>query len=134
MKTLTLPLFENETVEKTFEVSFKSKTMTDGLPRSCYMRRGVKGQIERGCKTPNEIDYTFIHISEFSFTGKECFTLFRIHTNGEAKGHDLVFPEIQTMSMERVMEFVENIIKRHNENAFGWDYENRCRLYTCPTN
>ena len=98
------------------------------------MRRGVKGQLERGHKAPNETDYTFVYIPEFNMLGQACFTLFRLITEGETKGSDLVIPELQTMPKERIIEFVESIIQRHNEDAFGWDYVNRCRLYTCPVN
>lgn len=131
---LTLPLFKNEIAEKSFEFYFESKTKTDGLSRQCYVRRGVKGQLERGHKAPNESDYTFVYIPEFNMLGQACFTLFRLMTEGESKGSDLVIPELQTMPKERIIEFVESIIQRHNEDAFGWDYVNRCRLYTCPIN
>lgn len=135
---LKMPLFKGEKTEKSFEISFQSKTTTNfgsrDLSRSCYIRRGEKGQLEHGNKEPNTEDYTFIYISEFNMLGQACFTLFRFLTSGESKGHDIVIPELQTMSKERLMEFVENVIQRHENDAFGWDSVNRCRLYTCSVN
>ena len=135
---LKIPLFKDEKVEQSFEINFKSKTTTSfgtkELSRSCYIRRGVKGQFELGSKTPNTEDYTFIYISEFNMCGQDCFTLFRFLTRGKSERYDVVIPELQTMSKERLMEFIESVIQKHENHAFSWDYTNRCRLYTCPIN
>jgi hypothetical protein len=134
-----LPLFESEVVEKHFELSFESKTKEQIghklVSRSVYIRRGQKGKVDNGFQIPNDVDYTFISISGLNFLGNLSGIDFRFITNekGLPCNNDVLIPELNELSKERLIEFVENVIQRSIDNEFEWDFEKRKKIYSKKT-
>ena len=131
-----LPLFDSEVVEKHFELSFKSKTKEQMgnklVSRSVYIRRGQKGKVDNGFQIANDVDYTFITISGLNFLGNLSGIDFRFITNekGLPCNNDVLIPELNELSKERLIEFVENVIQRTIDDEFEWDFEKRKKIYS----
>lgn len=135
MQQTVLPLFKGEKVHKHFELSFKSKTKEQFghkfISRSVYIRRGQEGKIDKGFQIPNSKSYTFIHIAGLSFLGEYSSTDFRFitHKDGLPHNNDVLMPELNNLSKERLIDFVENVIQRIIDGEFEWDYDNRKKVY-----
>ncbi|MEK6829773.1 MAG: hypothetical protein AABY15_06655 [Nanoarchaeota archaeon] len=131
-----LPLFDTETVEKHFELSFESKTKEQFghklVSRSVYIRRGQEGKVDRGFQVPNKKDYTFISISGLNFLGQRGSIDFRFITDTDDLpcNEDVCLPELNDLPKERLIEFVENVIQRIVDGEFEWDYANRKKIYS----
>lgn len=138
LETMTqqkLPLFDSEVVEKHFELSFKSKTKEQFghklVSRSVYIRRGQAGKVDKGFQIPNDKDYTFISICGLNFLGQPSDPEFRFLTNndGFSCNVDILMPELNNLSKERLIEFVENVIQRTINGEFEWDTIHRKKVY-----
>lgn len=135
----SLQLFENEVVEKHFELSFESKTKEQMghklVSRSVYIRRGQKGKVDNGFQIANDVDYTFIVISGLNFLGNRGDIDFRFITNDSKLpcNNDVLIPELNELSKERLIDFVENVIQRTIDCEFEWDFEKRKKIYSKKT-
>lgn len=140
MKQLALTLFEGENVEGSFDFTHTTKGNAtpgiDKLSRKVYIRRGKKGEVDKGFQIPNDRDYTFVHIPQFNFVGQPSFTLFRLITDDSQMPteNDILLPELNSLPKDRLIEFVENIIRRYENNEFEWDTDTRSHTYTPQLN
>jgi hypothetical protein len=124
---LKLPIFEKENVEKSFEFSAVSQNLV-----RCGIGEFTVTHGEVDYYVRKENDFIFIHIASLNLLGKRSGTLFRfMNIQCEHKTpHDVVIPELKDMPKERIIEFINNVVKRHNNREFAWDYEHRCNIYT----
>jgi hypothetical protein len=97
---------------------------------------GKKGEIDKGFQLPNDKDYTFVHIPQFNFVGQPSLTLFRLITDEDQMPteNDILLPELNSLPKDRLIEFVENIIRRYENNEFEWDTDTRSHIYTPQLN
>jgi len=131
----TLSLFDTEKIEREFEFTFDSKTKEQFghklVSRSVHVRRGQRGKVDCGFQIPNDKDYTFIHISGLNFVGQRGNTEFRFITDssGLPCDSDVIIPELNNLSRERLIDFIENVIQRIIDGEFEWDSIKRKRVY-----
>jgi hypothetical protein len=48
--------------------------------------------------------------------------------------NDVLLPELNSLPKDRLIEFVENIIRRYENNEFEWDTDTRSHIYTPQLN
>lgn len=133
-KQTKIELFKDVQTEEHFEIKFSSKVKNVfGESFECYIRRGKKGLVDKGFIIPNDKDYTFVHVPDFNFLGKLSGTLFRFKTDNDGLPmvNDVILPELNTLSLDQILEFIDSVIQRHLDKEFEWSFEERRYCYNC---
>lgn len=141
-KQKTIPLFDGETPEKEFELSYKFLTESERRFKEDCIKRIVKIKPSSNLLRPetwgNSIyirkdeDGVFIHVGGLNFLMDNSGTMFRFFDkpcSDNKMSCDVVVPELAQMPLFRIKEFVARVLENNEKGLYKWNYTNRAKVF-----